>query len=218
MLNEASFKSYINNLPTLTWVKNSDFQYIAASKRLIQLIGCVSEKNFYGLDDYDQPWVQHADVYREEDKQILSGKSIAFLHPAKLFSGDDIVIVSRKYPLYDQKNEIQGIIGNVTIASSPQLLRNMSELQNVDFEISLQNFYEEPDFTSTLSKRESVCLFYLVRGKSAQDIANILHISKRTVEKHIENIKDKLNCKKKSEVIEKAIECGLINLFPSIDL
>ena len=57
-----------------------------------------------------------------------------------------------------------------------------------------------------LTKRENTCLFYMVRGKTAKEIAGLLFISKRTVEKHIEHIKNKFNCTTKSQLIEKVIE------------
>src|SRR5579872_1296825 len=60
-----------------------------------------------------------------------------------------------------------------------------------------------------LSKRECTCLFYLVRGRTAAEIAKALFISKRTVETHIENIKTKLKCRNKSEIFDKAFEFGI---------
>lgn len=45
-----------------------------------------------------------------------------------------------------------------------------------------------------LTKRELHCINYLIFGKTAEEIAIILNISKRTVETHIQNIKRKMNC------------------------
>lgn len=45
-----------------------------------------------------------------------------------------------------------------------------------------------------LTERELECVNYLSRGKTAEEIAIILNISKRTVETHIKNIKRKMNC------------------------
>lgn len=45
-----------------------------------------------------------------------------------------------------------------------------------------------------LTEREFECVNYLIRGKTAEEIAIILDISKRTVETHIQNIKRKMNC------------------------
>lgn len=45
-----------------------------------------------------------------------------------------------------------------------------------------------------LTARELQCIDYLSLGKTAEEIAIILNISKRTVESHVQNIKQKLNC------------------------
>lgn len=44
-----------------------------------------------------------------------------------------------------------------------------------------------------LTKKEFECLYYLSLGKSAKEIAAILSISWRTIEKHLENIRAKYN-------------------------
>ena len=45
-----------------------------------------------------------------------------------------------------------------------------------------------------LTEREYECVNYLIRGKTAEEIAIILNISKRTAEAHVQNIKRKMNC------------------------
>lgn len=45
-----------------------------------------------------------------------------------------------------------------------------------------------------LTNREYECVNYLIRGKTAEEIAIILNISRRTVETHVQNIKRKMNC------------------------
>lgn len=69
-------------------------------------------------------------------------------------------------------------------------------------------------FGVALSRRQAQCLYYLLRGKSAAAIAGILGLSPRTVEYYIAEIKNKMACKNKSEVIEKSIERGYINIIP----
>lgn len=54
-----------------------------------------------------------------------------------------------------------------------------------------------------LSRREVECLQYLLRGQSLKSIAQLLNISIRTVETHINNIKRKLGCNYKSELLNK---------------
>lgn len=52
-----------------------------------------------------------------------------------------------------------------------------------------------------LSKREAECLYQLRLGKTAKESAKALNISPRTVETHLENIKQKTLCKTKLELM-----------------
>lgn len=51
-----------------------------------------------------------------------------------------------------------------------------------------------------LSERQFQCLALISISKSSKEIAKSLNVSHRTVETHIEIIKQKLNCKRKSEL------------------
>lgn len=54
-----------------------------------------------------------------------------------------------------------------------------------------------------LTSREVECVKWYITGKSAEEIAIILNISKRTVETHLEKVKKKLNCYKQSQLAGK---------------
>lgn len=64
-----------------------------------------------------------------------------------------------------------------------------------------------------LTTRELECLFYVLKGKTSKHIGKTLNISYRTVETHMSNVKSKLNIRNKSELIEKAIESGYIQIY-----
>lgn len=78
-------------------------------------------------------------------------------------------------------------------------INQISDNQNQKFD---QNYLNE------LTKREKEIGYLLVEGKTAREVGEILFISKRTAELHIANIKDKLNCRKKSELIWHFISNG----------
>ena len=71
-----------------------------------------------------------------------------------------------------------------------------------------QNKYE-------LTNREYECVFLLIRGKSAKEIGVLLSISPRTVESYIENIKNKMDCKNKAEILVKAVLNGYHTYIPA---
>lgn len=63
------------------------------------------------------------------------------------------------------------------------------------------------------SKRELECIKYILAGKNMREIAEQLFISPRTVETHIENMKNKFGCYKKSELIANLLENGFAQSF-----
>lgn len=62
---------------------------------------------------------------------------------------------------------------------------------------------------SYLTQKELQCLEYLITGKTAAEIGVITHSSSRTVEKHIEHIKNKLRCKTLFEMGYVAYKLGI---------
>lgn len=53
-----------------------------------------------------------------------------------------------------------------------------------------------------ISLREFECIRFMLTGLTAKEMGEEMSISKRTVENHLENIKRKLGCRKKSEIIQ----------------
>lgn len=128
----------------------------------------------------------------------------------------DFQAVSIKLPWYNDDNRLVGVFGisfpyggsaSLSIAQSLTLI---AETGLLGIESQAQNLTNMmPGFTVDsvyLSKRETQCLYYLVRGKTNKGIANKLDISTRTVEHYVENIKYKMGVFSKSELIEKTID------------
>ncbi len=57
-----------------------------------------------------------------------------------------------------------------------------------------------------LSTRELDCMAFIANGRTAKEIGKLMKISNRTVEAHIYNIKNKLDCNRKSEIVDIALE------------
>lgn len=63
------------------------------------------------------------------------------------------------------------------------------------------------------SQRESDCMLQMLRGKSIDGIAKHTNLSPRTVEYYVKNIKKKVGCRTKFELIEIVIESDFLNNF-----
>jgi DNA-binding CsgD family transcriptional regulator len=111
--------------------------------------------------------------FKESAKSILNtGKQQRILYPAP---GDTTLLISS-----DWKNKITPIKST---------------------EIKLSNYIENESLDTPLTDRELECALFLKTGSSAKETAKLLAISPRTVEKHTDNIKEKLKCKTKLQLI-----------------
>ncbi len=71
---------------------------------------------------------------------------------------------------------------------------------------------EESDVNVKLTSREVQILQLAAEGKTIAQIAKELHISKRTVRSHIENILFKMQVNNRIQAIILAYKLGLINI------
>ena len=76
--------------------------------------------------------------------------------------------------------------------------------------LSQEHPSEEKAATDGLTDREHQVLTYLAEGNSNDEIAQALVISPKTVERHRENIMQKLNLHSRSELVRYAIRKGII--------
>jgi DNA-binding NarL/FixJ family response regulator len=124
---------------------------------------------------------------------VLTGTEDASLLRRAVNAGVDGVVHKQSSLL-----EIDGLIRRVQhgerILSIP--LHHEEELSPVD------------PVSPTLSRREEEILFFIARGLTSAQIAEKLFISRRTVEKHRENISQKLGLKTLAEMVAWAIRNG----------
>ena len=60
---------------------------------------------------------------------------------------------------------------------------------------------ESKEKNVVLTERQLQCVKYLLQGKTAREIAEILGLSRRTVEYYLSNVKSRFECNNKVELI-----------------
>ena len=63
-----------------------------------------------------------------------------------------------------------------------------------------------------LSEREREVLILIAKGLSAKEVAQKTKLSPRTVEHHVENIRNKLRARNRAHIVSKALAFGEITL------
>lgn len=183
--------------------------------------GFEKPEDAYGLTDHASP-VSSALAYDyiEQDKKVLSGKKLHILDVLPTVKGK-VLCFTIRIPVIDERLKIVGsAFHSVPIENNKILtpLGNLITLDNknggtfiLNEENLLLNTAINPD---ALTQKEQEILWLLARGLSARKISEVLDRSLRTIECHIENIKEKYQCQNKFELVEKAIHQGILSYLP----
>ena len=87
-------------------------------------------------------------------------------------------------------------------------------------QISKQRFALGPPLEDHyLTHREAQCMLLFIRGKTVDKVAKCLALSPRTVEYYLNNMKVKLKCRTKSELIGRIMETRFLEkVMPALQL
>ncbi|WP_131781565.1 helix-turn-helix domain-containing protein [Legionella gresilensis] len=173
---------------------------------------------------------ESAEFSIQHNNDVLANKSIIIKNEHFLrldnFEFYDLAI---KYPLFNDNEKIIGIFGcslpldglaqsvqtliTTGLLSDNRISQNNTSLIFLDdksghypYTIEKIRSLFTKKFKQHIKQREAECLFYILRGKSAREIGPILNLSPRTIEYYLSMLKDKLNCKKKSDMINMIID------------
>jgi DNA-binding CsgD family transcriptional regulator/PAS domain-containing protein len=187
-------ENMLRALPCAVFSKDLNSCCVTVNQYQADMAGFASGKEMIGKNDYDMPWADVADIIQKADKMVLKeNKTIVLEECVTLADGSQGTFLVTKSPFKDEFGKLLGIVG-----TSMSVKYKMPPLAN-DSSFSFEYLNKNPSKTY-LSKKEIECVNWLIKGKSSSEIAAILHISKRTVEAHMNNVKTKLKCYKQFQV------------------
>lgn len=188
-----AYQQLIDGLPHEAFVKDLEGRYLVANSYYcyelfkIGSIKSVDDRPI-GKTDLDLFDADIARQFREHDLEVMhSGQETTFEEKAQFGDGLLRRFMTTKQPLLDDSGKVVGVIG---------LIREVT-----DVKVNGQNIH--------LGQRELDCLAGVFHGKTAAQIGEQLFISRRTVETHLVNLKVKLSCKNKNDLVGFVIENGL---------
>jgi DNA-binding CsgD family transcriptional regulator len=212
----------LNNAAGLVSWKDPDSRFMGCNEQWAKYARLKKAREIIGKDDSNFSWGAdgYTEVFKEEDREVLSGTVSVTLGKYSYVDGKKIII-TQKNPLTDKSGQVIIIVNYITEIKMPTLLNVTQTLaqMNIEMEPVLIDYLKKillcNDDCINLTPREEECLYYLIRGLSAKEIGRKLDLSNRTVEFYIAAIKDKLNCRKTSALIAKAIGIGYFDNIPT---
>lgn len=169
--------------------KDKESRYLGCNDVIAKMLKLDSRFDICGMTDYDLTILPfQADLLRKHDIEVMTQKKMLKLEHTVKVDETYIMITTTKMPLLSSDGKVLGVFGIDTLH---------------------HHYGMHSTIAQKLSTREADCLYYLTRGMTAREISAELQLSRRTVESYIDNLKAKLNCRKKSELVRMAIQSGL---------
>lgn len=215
-------QQFINQMPGFFCISDLKSRFILTNDYVVKYGGFSSQDMISGKSYYDmncKASLQH-EIFTKQD--ILTKEQD---YPLKLlayhcYANDEWrLLLGDKYPIKNEQGDIVAIGMQFNDITNYNLLDISKSLQffgdkNLRIEKKPLNFILKDTYSDTLlSVRESECLFFLLRGKTTKEIAQILQLSPRTVESYIDHIKIKFACHTRSELLEKAEKEGYYSII-----
>lgn len=214
-------KKTLHSYPGYYFCKNTDLYYEDANEQYLSVLGIKNIENLIGVSDYSLPIGELlVDGYRSHDRDALEGINYHILEPFNDHTGKIMFFLTYKQAYCGDNGKVKGVCCQAIPLGCNQNTKLIAHLINNHGSSSLKihpnlfNYYGKGHLKEQLTSREIEVLYYLLQSYSAKDIARTLFLSCRTIEGHIDRLKDKLGCKKRSEIIELGKELGFTHIIP----
>lgn len=197
---------------------------VYANDYTAKLFGYKNSQDIIGVDPYDMPCpaVESAEQFIDQYNYVFQTQKPLLVFDVHQYADQKHhFFITKKTPILDPlNNQFTQIMTTCNEINSQILYQMFAQLKNQRqyFEETVSkniSFYiGQLPSNSHLSHRELECLYHLVHGKSQKEIAYVMKLSPRTVESYFENIKNKLDIYNRSQLIEYAINLGLLQFIP----
>jgi len=221
---DPKLKSLFDYMPGCWGCKDVDSVFMYANEEYGKIIGVKHHLDCIDRTDFDMPCatVECAHLFRAQDKEVLvSQKKLQVLDIHPFSDGQWKAYIFTKTPLIEDGERVIGTIFHGVDITSVNIIDLWSLLGKVSVKEKKIDLISQTSYIIhhsrdqlNLTNRESETIFFILRGKSAKQIAKILTISHRTVEQYIEKLKYKFNSVNQRELIENAIAMGYLNYIP----
>jgi DNA-binding CsgD family transcriptional regulator/PAS domain-containing protein len=217
-------KEFIKMSNDLISIMDTQSQFVCVNHEYSKVVGFKHPDSAQGLsyEHFKGSVREFSQLFHTQDQFVLNHQQpLTYLSYHQYSKDQWRLLHGQKSIIHDNHQQAIGIYTRSADITQHKLIDIsrflLQEQKHYIGKIKQQSFtyyITQQDIKHQLSKKELETLFYFLRGKSAQDIALILHRSKRTIEMHLMSIKQKFNVSNKSELIEKAIFEGFMNHIP----
>ncbi|MDR2395489.1 MAG: PAS domain-containing protein [Endomicrobium sp.] len=190
-------QTYIDNIlqyiPGCVYWKDINGVYLGCNQMEAEILGLNFPKEVVGKTDYDLLLKYAAEVIEKTDKRIMKTEiSEEIIETGTFLDGRSVTLLTKKSPLYDENNNVVGIIGtsmDITDRRRAEELQKKVILQEELYNIAKQVSH---DIFSPISSLKMVQ--FMSADKLSEKEKNILDLSIKSIETMSKSLMDKYAC------------------------
>ncbi|OGT24575.1 MAG: hypothetical protein A3I12_03360 [Gammaproteobacteria bacterium RIFCSPLOWO2_02_FULL_38_11] len=197
--------------PAIVFYKDCEGHYLGSNEQFASLFK-LSPQTLCGATDFDLPILKEdSDFHRKKDLEVQKSQiPLFFYETCTLVLNKQIEVQTFKMPFYNDNGEVAGIYGLSTPLNTITFKDIASYAEEAGVEKKYLSFMQKQTGGYFLSPRELECLYFVVKGLTAKQIAKHMNLSFRTIEFYRDKIKLKLNCDSRQCLIQKALSLDAI--------
>lgn len=127
------FSDILSLAPGRIYWKNLKGEYLGCNKATARDAGYDSPAEMVGLTDVQMPWKEDAEVFREQDRLVVTNDQVYQFEEEGVLQDKGVVWLTRKEPLKDEDGNIFGTIG-ISIDVSAQKKNEYLEREKIELE------------------------------------------------------------------------------------
>ena len=106
-------QAIIDAAPIRVFWKDRDLHYLGCNPLFAKDAGRDDPADLIGANDYQMAWADHADVYRQDDRQVIDSETpkLNYEEPQTTPDGKRMWLRTSKVPLRDRRGSVIGVVG-----------------------------------------------------------------------------------------------------------
>ena len=110
---QETMQTIIDNIPRAVFWKDKDLRFQGCNRIFADVAGLKSPRDLVGKTDYDMPWKEHGDAYRDDDVAVMNSRKARLDLEERNVNSEGVeswVMVS-KVPVMNKHGEVVAVLG-----------------------------------------------------------------------------------------------------------
>ncbi|MGC3944487.1 MAG: GAF domain-containing protein [Chryseolinea sp.] len=110
---QETMQTIIDNIPRAVFWKDKDLRFQGCNRIFANVAGLKSPKDLIGKTDYEMPWKEHGDAYRDDDLAVMNSRKARLDLEERNVNSDGVEswVLTSKVPVLNKHAEVVAVLG-----------------------------------------------------------------------------------------------------------